>query len=358
VSVEAISWALNLAPVPDDPSGKPNSACAFVLVGLANHAGPDGTAAFPAVSTLIRYTRLSERTVRTALDRLQAAGLITPCSSEIVAAHIRRADRRPQGWDLDLAQVRADLTSEEIATLERQFPGLKHRINEVQQLHPASQNGVRQLHPDGSASSNGVQLTHERGATDAERGAAVAPEPYIEPSIEPEPKNLSSSQPASLDGDGGEIAVAGLDEPGAREDVERICGHLADRVEQRYGKRPSIIKRWRTAARQMLEIDNLTEEQVHTAIDWCQDNEFWAPNVRSVPKLREKYIQLRAQAVREQRMLAGPGGGYRPSTTDQRVNQALDLAAEYREMELREGVTSGNGRAAIAGAVVTEQDAF
>ena len=34
-----------------------------MLVGLANHAGPDGSCAFPAVRTLIRYTGLPERTV-------------------------------------------------------------------------------------------------------------------------------------------------------------------------------------------------------------------------------------------------------------------------------------------------------
>jgi hypothetical protein len=42
VSVEAVPWALNLAPVPADRGGHPSSACKFVLVGLANHAGPDG----------------------------------------------------------------------------------------------------------------------------------------------------------------------------------------------------------------------------------------------------------------------------------------------------------------------------
>jgi hypothetical protein len=68
LSVEAISWALNLAPVPADRSGQPSSACKFVLVGLANHAGPDGTGAFPSVATLVRYTGLSERTVRTCLE--------------------------------------------------------------------------------------------------------------------------------------------------------------------------------------------------------------------------------------------------------------------------------------------------
>src|SRR5689334_17960947 len=71
MSVEAISWALNLAPVPADRGGQPSSACKFVLVGLANHAGPDGTGAFPSVATLVRYTGLAERTVRTWLDRLE-----------------------------------------------------------------------------------------------------------------------------------------------------------------------------------------------------------------------------------------------------------------------------------------------
>ena len=71
-----------------------------MLVGLANHAGPDGTVAFPSVATLVRYTGLAERTVRTCLDRLAAAGIIAPCDPGIVAARIKRADRRPQGWDL------------------------------------------------------------------------------------------------------------------------------------------------------------------------------------------------------------------------------------------------------------------
>jgi hypothetical protein len=55
------------SPVPADRGGEPSSACKFVIVGVANHAGPDGTGAFPSVATLIRYTGLSERTVCTCL---------------------------------------------------------------------------------------------------------------------------------------------------------------------------------------------------------------------------------------------------------------------------------------------------
>lgn len=109
------------------PAERRNPACKAVLVGLANHAAPDGTAAFPAVRTLVRYTELSERTVRTALDRLAAEGIIQPCDPAIVAAKIKRADQRPQGWDLAMHFIRDDLDDEDLAALERQFPGLTAR---------------------------------------------------------------------------------------------------------------------------------------------------------------------------------------------------------------------------------------
>jgi len=181
VSVEAITWALNLAPVPLDPGTgkrkdpKPNSACAFVLVALANHADPDGSNAFPGVDTICRYTRLSERTVRTALDRLEDIGVIRPCDPDVVAAKIKRADRRPNGYDLDYALIRDDLSAAELAKIGRDNPWLRHWIE-------ATQRGATVA---GRAS--------ERGATDdtdgvqplPSRGAVVAPEPSFEPPKEP-----------------------------------------------------------------------------------------------------------------------------------------------------------------------------
>ena len=96
VSVEAILWALNLAPVPADRGGQPSSACKFALAARASHAGPDGAGAFPSVAGLVRYTGLSERTVRTCLDRLEAAGIIRSCDPDIAAARIKRTGRRPE----------------------------------------------------------------------------------------------------------------------------------------------------------------------------------------------------------------------------------------------------------------------
>jgi hypothetical protein len=151
MGVEAISWALNLAPVPADRGGQPSSACKFVLVGLANHAGPDGSCAFPSVATLVRYSGLSERTVRTCLDRLESEGIISPCDPDVVAARIKRADRRPQGWDLNLSLVRDDLDDAVVGVLEHQFPGLGSRLAAAAQLRAGGQSdGVQWLHPNGT----------------------------------------------------------------------------------------------------------------------------------------------------------------------------------------------------------------
>jgi hypothetical protein len=224
MSVEAISWALNLAPVPADRGGQPSSACKFVLVGLAHHAGPDGTGAFPSVATLVRYTGLSERTVRTCLDRLEAEGIIQPCDPDIVAARIKRADRRPKGWDLDLSRVRGDLTEAGIAALEHQFPGLAAMVtaivrsdaggapDEVQSPHPVGAvdnwaDQVRPLHPASGTGCNertdGVQRAQPRGAT-------VAPEPSREPSLEPPAATVRAREAARV----GDVTAGG--EPGLR----------------------------------------------------------------------------------------------------------------------------------------------
>jgi hypothetical protein len=221
VSVEAISWALNLAPVPRDRGGKRNPACKAVLVGLANHAAPDGREAFPAVRTLVRYTDLSERTVRTALDRLAAEGIIAPCDPAIVAAKIKRADQRPQGWDLAMHLIRDDLDHEDLAALERQFPGLTVRVatlraaggmrqddtgSGVQLLHPAARtpvdNGTDEVRPLHLASATGCNHRSNGVQPLQERGAAVAPEPSFELSREPSAaiKRASDAGRTGLDG--------------------------------------------------------------------------------------------------------------------------------------------------------------
>ena len=118
-----------------------------------------------------------------------------------------------------------------------------------------------------------------------------------------------------------------------REDVEKICLTLADRIEANGSKRPTITKRWRDAARRMIDLDGRTLDQVLTAIDWSQNDEFWHANILSVPKLRTKYDQLRLAATRERKQLATAGGTNRPSTATQRAAEGYALSERLAAQE-------------------------
>jgi hypothetical protein len=156
MNIEAIHWALNTAPIP--PDRQDASSLAMVLVGLANHAGPDGRNAFPSITTLTRYTRLARRSVQHALQTLEELNLIRPSDPEIVAAYVKRADRRPNGWDLVIHSEAPVVHSETVVH------------SGVQPVRPAAAHGV-QTRP------HGVQTTTPRGA-----------EPAPEPSLN-HPKN-------------------------------------------------------------------------------------------------------------------------------------------------------------------------
>ncbi|MEE2040126.1 hypothetical protein Q8791_23185 [Nocardiopsis sp. CT-R113] len=93
-----------------------------------------------------------------------------------------------------------------------------------------------------------------------------------------------------------------------RDDVERVCTHLRQRVIEggKPAHRVNITKGWRTSARLLIDRDGVTEEQIIRAIDWVQKDAFWRTNVRSMPKLREKFFELRDRATEERRKAAAP----------------------------------------------------
>ncbi|MCK2239964.1 MULTISPECIES: helix-turn-helix domain-containing protein [unclassified Crossiella] len=169
MSVEAITWALNLAPLPADEPGQPSkSAMAFVLVALANHADPDGQGAFPSLRRVMRYTHLSERTVRMCVRRLETAGLIRPANPKIVAAYISRADRRPNGWDLALHRTRSE---------EPEADG-PAKTDGGQSLPPVQADGGQPLPVRGAATAPEPSLNHQEKA---EAGQVPLPDMPQEP---------------------------------------------------------------------------------------------------------------------------------------------------------------------------------
>jgi hypothetical protein len=130
---------------------------------------------------------------------------------------------------------------------------------------------------------------------------------------------------AKIDLDAGRVSKP------VREDVERLCVHLADSIESNGSKRPPINKGWRDSARLLMDRDGRTEEQIIAAIDWCQADEFWRTNILSMPKLREKYDQLRLVAQRQMRSSNG-ASPQRRSTRDERVMQALEAGERLQAM--------------------------
>ena len=101
MSIEAINWALNHAPIPTDR--KDASTLAITLIALANHSGPDGRDAFPSLERIMRYTRLSRRTIQRSLRSLEELSLICSGNTRVRDAKIPEANSRPQVYNLVLS---------------------------------------------------------------------------------------------------------------------------------------------------------------------------------------------------------------------------------------------------------------
>ncbi|GAA4706254.1 helix-turn-helix domain-containing protein [Streptomyces youssoufiensis] len=76
MSTEAVSWAMDDAPMLRTTSGKADATARHVLQALAEHANKQGRNAHPSVTRLQYRTGYDRRTVQRALRRLEDAGLI------------------------------------------------------------------------------------------------------------------------------------------------------------------------------------------------------------------------------------------------------------------------------------------
>lgn len=118
-----------------------------------------------------------------------------------------------------------------------------------------------------------------------------------------------------------------------RPEIDRLCNHLADRIAEDGSRRPDPGKGWHDAARLMLDRDGRSEEEVHAAIDWCQAHHFWRSNILSMPKLREKFDQLRKVAASEQQ--GRPGASRSEEWRAMQERQMARAVEREREMGLR-----------------------
>lgn len=233
------------------------------MLAIADRADDRGNA-WPSVPDIMRRTQLGERAVQAGI--IEAAKL-----GELEVGY----QEGPKGCN-------------------------RYRI--VMVRPPAISAGAQGSHPASSAPPQylrGSESSQVNGQYPADSAPpAISAPPQIstatpansadEPSIEPsEPK---ASRPRR-------------DLNAGREDVERLCAHLADRISANGYEQPDITKAWRDAARLMLDADKRREDQIRKAIDWSQSNEFWRKNVRSMPKLREQYVRLQMEADDERKAI-------------------------------------------------------
>lgn len=109
-------------------------------------------------------------------------------------------------------------------------------------------------------------------------GGEVVPEP----AEEPKPKR-------------GRPKIADIPRP----DAEALCNRLADLMIGNGCKPPEITKKWRDAARLLLDTDKREFDKAMRLIEWCQKDEFWRTNILSMPTFRRQYEQLRLKANAE-----------------------------------------------------------
>lgn len=126
-------------------------------------------------------------------------------------------------------------------------------------------------------------------------------EDHAEPSRQSReaPSSGTGEQGNSGTGEQSSSSAAAADEKTPRPEVEKLCNLLADRIEGNGSRRPSITKAWRDAARLLIDKDGYTPEQVAWVLNWSQSDEFWRTNILSMPKLRDKFDQLKLKARAE-----------------------------------------------------------
>lgn len=133
-----------------------------------------------------------------------------------------------------------------------------------------------------------------------------------------------SAHPGATDGtnQGPPVAPQNHQENPNLEPARALCDSFADLIEASGARRPTVTQRWVTDMDRLIRIDGHEPDQVMRVLRWLYTSsdevaQFWAPNVRSPAKLRERWDQIAAQ-VKRRRQQQTPGG---TSTVD-RVRQA------------------------------------
>jgi hypothetical protein len=88
-----------------------------------------------------------------------------------------------------------------------------------------------------------------------------------------------------------------------------------------WGAKGQVTAQWRRDEDRLLRLDKRDPAEAQAVLAWATQDAFWRPNIRSIPKFREKYDALRGQMQR-------PGNGSGPPKG--RAGQLIDYYTEQQ----------------------------
>lgn len=241
----------------------------LVLLGIANHAAPDGTDAWPSIDTLARYAGVNRRNARKALGWLAEEGLIVV--------------EEGRGGTHD--------------TPDRYRPN-RYRIT----LNPGGSLPTSLDRPGGSeTTSRGV-------AGDRSGGSQETPEPSIEPSrtvplasVDAVAGPVEAVDVVEYDPSGAALAATFVDP--ARELCETFAALLRARGVRVPATRPGS-QAWVDPMEKLLRLDGRDPDEVERTLRWLDNgadriSHFWRSNVLSPDALRRQWDRMAEQYRRE-----------------------------------------------------------
>lgn len=184
MSHEAVTWAMDDAPMLLTEAGKPDTTSRHVLQVLGEHARKDGTNSHPSLIKIQYRTGYNRRTVQRALQRLEEGGLIRAtgvvhdCTVWALALHLVRPAS-------DLADLKAAEERDRAATADRQRKSRARRVTPSADVTVTHADDVTQADVTHSASAR--HAVEQRDVTHAESGrhALKVTRTVNEPSAEP-----------------------------------------------------------------------------------------------------------------------------------------------------------------------------
>lgn len=228
MSTEAVSWAMDDAPMLRTEKNRPDSTARHVLQVLGEHARPDGSNAHPSILRIQYRTGYDERTVQRALRRLEAGGLIRKQGtvSGRTKWKLQMHLRRPE---FDWVELETEAEDAKKQAAERQRRARAKRVTHSESVTVTHGESVTVTHSDDVTEgdvTHAESVSHALGMRDvthsaSERHALSAPLTTSQPS-----ENHQEPFAGPADSSGAAATLTPGDTGDAPEDV--VEGELVD----------------------------------------------------------------------------------------------------------------------------------